>query len=46
MYNVYLKYLETKDQREKAERIDRVADWVYPIGYIVLFGLTVAYFFL
>jgi hypothetical protein len=45
IYNVYLKYLETKDQREKAERIDRVADWVYPIGYIVAFGLTIAYFF-
>jgi hypothetical protein len=46
IYNVYLKYLENKNQLERAERIDRVADWVYPFGYLALFGITVAYFFL
>jgi hypothetical protein len=46
IYNVYLKWLETRDQKEKAERIDRVADWVYPIVYVILFGATIAFFFL
>jgi hypothetical protein len=46
IYNVYLKWLEVHDQLEKAERIDKVADWVYPIGYVVLFAATVAYFIL
>jgi hypothetical protein len=40
IYNVYLKWLETEDKRERAEGIDRVADWVYPIAYLVSFGLT------
>jgi len=46
IYNVYLKWLEVHDQMEKAERIDRVADWVYPIGYVILFAARVAYFIL
>jgi hypothetical protein len=46
VYNVYLKWLENHDQLERADRIDTVADWIYPLGYIVLFGLTIAYFFL
>ncbi len=46
IYNVYLKWLEVHDQLEKAERIDRVADWVYPVGYVILFAATVAYFIL
>jgi hypothetical protein len=46
IYNVYLKWLEGHDQLAKAERIDRVADWIYPIGYVILFGATVAYFIL
>ena len=46
IYNVYLKWLETHDRLEQADRIDRVADWIYPVGYVVLFGLTIAYFFL
>ncbi|OGO35655.1 MAG: hypothetical protein A2W35_05220 [Chloroflexi bacterium RBG_16_57_11] len=45
IYNVYLKWLETHEKRETADRIDRVADWVYPIGYVVLIGATIAYFF-
>ena len=46
IYNVYLKWLEMHEQVDKADRIDRTADWVYPLGYVVLFGGTIAYFFL
>ena len=46
IYNVYLKWLEIHNQVEKADHIDRYADWVYPLGYLVLFGSTVLYFFL
>jgi hypothetical protein len=46
IYNVYLKYLEIHDRNEQAERIDRVADWIYPLGYVVLFGATIVYFLL
>jgi hypothetical protein len=45
IYNVYLKWLEIHGQIELAERIDVVADWIYPLGYIALFGLTAVYFF-
>ena len=45
LYNVYLKWLETNEKREQAERIDRVADWVYPIGYVIAIGLTTLIFF-
>ena len=46
IYNVYLKWLETHNRREQADRIDRVADWIYPLGYVVLFGATIVFFFL
>ena len=45
IYNVYLKWLEMHDQSKKADRIDQVADWIYPISYMLLFGLTFLYFF-
>jgi hypothetical protein len=45
IYNVYLKWLEVHNQVEKADNIDRYADWVYPLGYLVLFGSTILYFF-
>ena len=45
IYNVYLKWLETHGRVEQADRIDRFADWVYPLGYLVLFGSTILYFF-
>jgi len=45
IYNVYLKWLEVHDRQDQAERIDRVADWVYPLGYVVLIGATIIYFF-
>ena len=45
VYNVYLKWLETRDQLERAERIDRVFDWIYPITYLVAFTIIYFWFF-
>jgi hypothetical protein len=45
IYNVYLKWLEVHNRVEKADHIDRYADWIYPLGYLVLFGSTILYFF-
>jgi len=45
VYNVYLKWLEVHNQVEKADHIDRYADWIYPLGYMALFGSTILYFF-
>ena len=44
-YNVWLKRLELHNQGDRADRIDRVMDWVYPAAYIVLFGLAIWAFF-
>jgi hypothetical protein len=35
IYNVWLRRMEMNGQSEQADRIDRVLDWVYPIGYVV-----------
>lgn len=35
VYNLYLKWLATKEQKEVAERLDRVLVWFYPVAYIV-----------
>lgn len=40
-YNVWLKRMEMRGQEERADRIDRVMDWAYPLVYIVLFGIAV-----
>ena len=45
IYNVYLKSLEVRNQAEKADQVDRYANWLYPLGYLVLFGSTILYFF-
>ena len=45
VYNVYLKWLETRNQLERAERIDRVFDWIYPITYLVAFTSIYVWFF-
>jgi hypothetical protein len=45
IYNVYLKWLEAHNQVEKADDIDRYANWIYPLGYLVSFGSTILYFF-
>jgi hypothetical protein len=44
VYNVYLKWLETRDQRERADRIDDVMDWVYPAAFVVSVGIVAAVF--
>jgi hypothetical protein len=44
VYSVYLKWLETHDQRERSEQIDRYMDWVYPIAYLVAIGVTAWWF--
>jgi hypothetical protein len=45
VYNVLLKRLEMRGQGDRAEQIDRVLDWVYPLTYIVLFGAVIVLFF-
>jgi hypothetical protein len=37
--NVYFKYLEQKDQREKADRLEAPFNYIYPIAYLVAFGV-------
>ncbi len=44
-YNVYLKQLESRGLGERAERIDRVMDWVYPLMYLVAIGVLYLIFF-
>ena len=44
MFNVYLKRLEVEGKRNVAHRIDQYTLWIYPVAYIVAFGL-VSYFF-
>ena len=44
-YNVWLRRLEMNGQGERADRIDTVLDWVYPIGYVILFAVVVWQFF-
>lgn len=44
--NVYFKYLETKGEAEKADRLERPMDYLYPITYLSAFGLAVLIFLL
>ncbi|WP_298666292.1 hypothetical protein [uncultured Methanofollis sp.] len=39
IYNLYLKWLATLEQKETAEKIDRVMVWFYPFAYLI--GLVV-----
>lgn len=43
--NVYFKVLEQKNQREKADRLEAPFNYIYPLAYLVSFGLA-AYLFL
>ena len=45
VYNVLLKRLDMRGQGERADRIDKVLDWAYPLTYIVSFGAVIALFF-
>jgi hypothetical protein len=42
--NVYFKYLEQKDQREKADRLEAPFNYIYPIAYLVSFGIAALVF--
>jgi hypothetical protein len=44
-YNVYLKWLEVKNRRARAERIDRYMIWLYPLGYLAAIGVVTLVFF-
>ena len=46
VYNVWLKRLEMNEEAEKADRIDSIMDWVYPVIYLALLtGLVWLYFY-
>lgn len=38
--NVYFKYLEQKDEREKADRLEAPFNFIYPLAYLISFGLA------
>ncbi|HSR32821.1 MAG TPA: hypothetical protein VLY63_19840 [Anaerolineae bacterium] len=40
-YNVWLKRMEIGGDVDKADRIDRVMDWLYPFAYVLLLGFGV-----
>jgi hypothetical protein len=42
--NVYYKWLENKDQREKADRLEAPMDYIYPLAYLISFGLAAVIF--
>jgi Neurotransmitter-gated ion-channel ligand binding domain len=42
--NVYFKYLEQKDQREKADRLEAPFTFFYPLAYLVSFGVAALLF--
>jgi hypothetical protein len=42
--NVYFKYLEQKGEREKADRLETPFNYIYPIAYLVSFGLVALVF--
>jgi len=44
IYNLYLKWLATKEQMEIAERIDRIMIWLYPLAYLLAIGLILIHF--
>ena len=46
IYNVYMRRLEMAEQVERAERIDNVMDWLYPVLYVVSVGVVYYLFFI
>jgi hypothetical protein len=42
--NVYFKVLEQKGEREKADRLEAPFNYIYPIAYLVSFGLAALIF--
>jgi hypothetical protein len=45
VYNVYLRRKELQGQQSWAHKVDKYMIWVYPLGYVVAFGLVTLYFF-
>jgi hypothetical protein len=43
--NVYYKWLEQKGEREKADRLEAPMNYIYPLAYVVAFGITFWIFF-
>jgi hypothetical protein len=44
LLNVYFKYLESKDRGDKADRLDLHMNYLYPLTYLVAFGLAALIF--
>jgi hypothetical protein len=44
LYNVYMRRLENRGETERAASIDHKMDWLYPLAYIVLFGIAAILF--
>jgi len=42
--NVYYKWLENNGQREKADRLEAPMNYIYPLAYLVSFGLAALIF--
>ena len=42
--NVYYKWLEQNGQREKADRLEAPMNYIYPLAYLVSFGLAALVF--
>lgn len=45
VYNVWLRRMEMNGEGEKANRIDSVLDWAYPLTYIASLAIVIWYFF-
>ena len=44
LYNVYMRRLENQGESDRVARIDHKMDWVYPLTYVVLFGIAALLF--
>jgi hypothetical protein len=42
--NVYFKWLEQKGEREKADRLEAPMNYIYPLAYLISFGVTMLIF--
>ena len=42
--NVYYKWLENKGEREKADRLEAPMNYIYPLAYLVSFGVAASIF--
>jgi hypothetical protein len=42
--NVYYRWLESHDQREKADRLEAPMNYIYPFAYIISFGIAALIF--